>query len=91
MAAQTIIDMMQEDDYQALTCKEFALIVKRSKILEVEPIKLSMDDLNISEARKELEPFPSFADDAIERHEGKMKLQENKEFYADFSDQKKGE
>ncbi len=36
MKAKTLIEMMKQEEYQALTCKEFAEIVERAGVIEDE-------------------------------------------------------
>ena len=48
----TLVKMMEKEEYQALTCKEFAQIVRRSEVLD-------------EEEKEEDEPFPLFAEESM--------------------------
>ena len=43
MKAETLIQMMEEDKYKDMTCKEFAMVVRRSGVIEEEELSFLTD------------------------------------------------
>ncbi len=71
MKATTLIAMMKQEEYQCLTCKEFAEIVDRAGVLEED--KTIPDYMNAAIAEQD-------------ENERQARI-EKREHYADYSDQ----
>jgi len=67
MKAETLISMMEQEEYQALTCAEFAEIVRDSKVLEVEVGANDLDFLKAEWMPKDtnIETIPGYMNAAI--------------------------